>query len=61
MQDEYVILASWIFAFVALAHLARLAMRWPVVVGTHRVPMFISWIGLVVTGALAAWGGLGFF
>src|SRR5262249_47692669 len=41
-----------IFAVVALAHLLRIVMGWPVVVGDWAVPMWVSWVGFVVAGGL---------
>jgi uncharacterized integral membrane protein len=42
-----------IFAVVALFHLVRIYMDWPVMIGDWSVPMWVSWIGLVVAGGLA--------
>jgi len=41
-----------IFAVVALAHLLRIIMRWPIIVGQWTVPPWVSWIGSVVAGGL---------
>jgi len=54
----YVVTSALIFLLVALVHVARLAQQWPVTLGSIDVPMSVSWIGLVVAGALALWGGL---
>ena len=40
-----------IFAAVALLHLLRIYMEWPVIIGGWPAPMWISWIGLVVRDA----------
>ena len=45
-----------IFAVVALFHLVRTYMDWPVMIGDWSVPMWVSWIGLVVAGGLAFFG-----
>ena len=45
-----------IFAVVALFHLVRIYMSWPVMIGDWSVPMWASWIGLVVVGGLAFFG-----
>jgi hypothetical protein len=45
-----------IFAVVALFHLVRIYMDWPVMIGDWSVPMWVSWIGLVVAGGLAFFG-----
>jgi hypothetical protein len=48
--------AAVIFAAVALLHLTRIYMGWPVMIGGWSVPMWVSWIGLVVAGGLAFFG-----
>ncbi len=45
-----------LFSVVALAHLTRLFYGWSVQVDDVVVPMFVSWIGSIVPGALALWG-----
>jgi hypothetical protein len=50
------IVAGVIFAVVALLHLLRIYMDWPVVIADWSVPMWVSWIALVVAGILAIWG-----
>jgi hypothetical protein len=52
----FFIVAGIIFALVALVHLARIYMDWPVVIGDWSVPIWVSWIGLVVAGGLAIFG-----
>ncbi len=42
-----------IFAVVALIHLVRIFMAWQVTIDGWSIPMWVSWIGLVVTGGLA--------
>jgi hypothetical protein len=55
-QRAFSIMASMIFALVALFHLVRIVMGWPVVIGDWSVPMWVSWIGFVVAGGLAFLG-----
>jgi hypothetical protein len=45
--------AGAIFAVVALAHLLRIVMGWPVVIGGWDVPMWVSWVGLLGAGGLS--------
>lgn len=49
-------LAAIVFGLIALAHAARLALRTPVQIGDRTIPLAVSWIGLLVTGALALIG-----
>ncbi len=55
-QKIFSIVAGVIFALVALLHLARIYVGWPVVIGGWSVPMWMSWIGLVFAGGLAYFG-----
>lgn len=48
--------AATIFAIVALGHVVRIALALPVHIGTMSVPMWVSWAGLAVAGALSVWG-----
>ena len=49
-QKTFSVVAGVIFALVALLHLLRIYMGWPVVIGSWTAPMWVSWIGLVVAG-----------
>jgi len=55
-QKTFVLLAGVIFAIVALAHLLRIFMDWPIVIDNWTVPMWLSWIALVVAGDLSGFG-----
>ena len=55
-REAFCIVAAVIFAVVALLHLLRIYMDWPVVIADWSVPMWVSWIALVVAGILAIWG-----
>ena len=55
-QKTFTIIAGAIFAAVALLHLLRIFFGWPAVLGGWTVPMWVSWIGLVVAGGLSYFG-----
>ena len=55
-QRVYLLATTIIFSLVALLHLARIVFGWSAVIGGWSVPMWLSWIALVVTGALAYFG-----
>ena len=44
-------LAAAIFALVAIVHIIRLVTNFQVIFGTHSVPMWVSYLGVVVLGA----------
>ena len=50
------LVAGVIFALVALFHLVRIFMEWTVIIGDWPIPMWLSWIALVVAGGLALLG-----
>jgi hypothetical protein len=55
-QKTFVLLAGVIFAIVAVCHLLRILMGWPIVIDTWTVPMWLSWIALVIAGGLSYFG-----
>jgi hypothetical protein len=55
-QKTFSAVAGLIFAVVALFHLLRIYMGWSAVIGSWTVPMWLSWIGLVVAGSLSYFG-----
>jgi hypothetical protein len=55
-QRTFTIIASAIFGVVALLHVLRIFFGWPAVIGGWTVPMWLSWIGLVVAGGLSYFG-----
>ena len=48
-------IAAIIFAIMALVHLYRLFAHFQVVVGSHTIPMWCSYVAIVVAGLLS-WG-----
>ena len=52
---KYCAVSGTLFPLVALAHLLRIAFGMAVQVDAYAVPMGLSWIGLIVPGALAIW------
>ena len=49
-------ISAILFGLVCLAHLARIAAGWAVQVDGTEVPMSVSWLAVLVTAGLAAWG-----
>jgi len=52
----FALVAGVIFAVVALVHLVRIFMEWTVIIEDWSIPMWVSWIALVVAGGLALLG-----
>ncbi|HWF64249.1 MAG TPA: hypothetical protein VN685_06535 [Rhizomicrobium sp.] len=55
-RKNYLTLASAIFALVALAHLVRALLNWPISIDGWIVPVWLSWLAFVVAGALSWFG-----
>jgi hypothetical protein len=49
-------LTATVFAVVAVAHLLRIVFGWSVEIGDWSVPFWMSWLGVLVPGALAYFG-----
>ena len=47
--------ASIIFGVVCVGHLVRLLRQIHVMVGSHPLPLWVSGVGLVITGLLCFW------
>ena len=52
-QKSFFLVAGLIFLLVAVAHALRLALGWHVTLGCWTVPMWVSWVALVIAGFLA--------
>jgi hypothetical protein len=52
-QKTFTLAAGMIFLVVALMHLLRVALGWQVALGGWTVPMWVSWVALLIAGYLA--------
>jgi uncharacterized integral membrane protein len=52
-RRPFTLIAALIFAIMAVVHVYRLATDFQIVVGSHSLPMTVSYFALVVTGILA--------
>jgi len=50
----FTLIAIIVFTLLAFAHLLRLLLGWEVILAGLAVPMWISMLGLVIAGGLAA-------
>jgi len=58
MAKSYIAISAIIFALVAIGHVVRIVQGWQVQLGDIGVAMSVSWIALIVSAALAVWGGM---
>jgi len=49
----FTLISAIIFALIALVHAYRIMTQFQVVVGTHVIGQGVSWVALVITGALS--------
>ena len=47
-------IASGVFAIVALAHLYRVVTNMQLIIGSHAIPIWVSYLGVIVP-ALLSW------
>jgi len=52
-QKTFLLVASMIFSLITLGHLSRIVFKWPVLLGGWAVPVWISWVALLVFACLA--------
>ena len=51
----YLQISGTLFGLIAVGHLLRLFRHWPVDLAGYAVPLWVSWIGLLLTGGLSFW------
>jgi len=52
-KNQSLMVASAIFGLIALLHLLRSVFSWPAVIGTFNVPVWFSYVAVVVAGYLS--------
>lgn len=55
-EQTFLRMTGVIFGVVALFHLVRVFLGWSVNIGPYNIPMWVSFIGLVVAGFLSYTG-----
>ena len=55
MSNNYVVVSGLVFGLIALLQASRALTQLPVHVGSFEVPVWASWVAVVVAGALSAW------
>ena len=55
MTRPFTLIAAILFALAVLVHVYRLFKQAPIIVGSHTIPMWASYVGIVVLAVLA-WG-----
>ena len=55
-RNTYLTVTATLFLIVAIAHLLRIILGWQVEVGDLSIPFWLSWLAVLVAGALAYFG-----
>ena len=55
-RRSYFLVTAVVFSVVGLVHLLRIVLGWDAVIGGWSVPMWLSWLGLVVSAVFAYYG-----
>ena len=55
-RKTYMTVTATLFLIVAIMHLLRIIFGWPVEIGGLNIPFWVSWLGVLVAGALAYLG-----
>ena len=53
MSRPFTTIAALIFALMALIHVYRLLTDFQIILGSHTIPMWVSYVGILVPGLLA--------
>ena len=55
MRGKYVVVSGTLFGVIAVVQAVRALNQWPVHVGAFEVPVWASWLAMVVAGSFCAW------
>ena len=55
-RKTYFLATALLFSIICLVQLARIVLGWEAVIGGWSVPIWVSWIAVIVTAALASFG-----
>jgi hypothetical protein len=55
-RNTYLTVTATLFLIVAIAHLLRIILGWQVEIGGVSIPLWVSWLAVPVSGALAYFG-----
>jgi sterol desaturase/sphingolipid hydroxylase (fatty acid hydroxylase superfamily) len=55
MPGKYVVVSGVLFGVIAVVQAVRALNQWPVQVEGFAVPVWVSWVAMVVAGSLCVW------
>lgn len=54
-SKPFTTIAAIVFAIMAVVHVIRLVVHFHIAAGSHEIPMWVSWPGVIIP-AILAWG-----
>jgi len=55
MPSKYAVVSGALFGVLAVLQAVRALYQWPVNVGSVDIPVWVSWVAMVVAGGLCVW------
>jgi uncharacterized membrane protein YhaH (DUF805 family) len=55
-RKSYLLATAIVFSVIGLIHLLRIILGWEAVIGGWTVPLWLSWLALIVSAAFAHFG-----
>lgn len=55
-RKTYATITATLFLVVGIVHLLRIILGWQVEIGSLSIPFWVSWLAVLVAGALAYFG-----
>jgi uncharacterized protein YacL len=55
-RKSYFLVTAIVFSVVGLLHLLRILLGWEAVLGGLSIPMWVSWVAMILTAVLAYYG-----
>lgn len=55
MSSKYVVVSGVIFGLMAVAQFVRALNQVPANVGGVEIPVWVSWVAVIVAGSMCAW------
>ena len=52
-RKPFTLIAAAIFALMTVVHIYRIATNFQIILGSHYIPMSVSYFAIIVTGVLA--------
>lgn len=52
----YIIVSASVFSLIAFVHLLRVLFGWEVIISSWSIPLWFSWIGVLIGGVLGYFG-----